>query len=366
MSINPQSRKDKQNTPPKGFSIWQSVIVPIAILLVFFVILEILARSPRAQIVFPLRSYGNYHTQFEIKWQKLENFVQEYGGVDVILLGNSMVNTGVDPEVFAKYISGTKEETLRIFNFGVEGLTIVPMLDLTRLLIDTYHPGTIIYYTELRDFIAGNGDDVAESFLSNKWLQYRLGQYSITGWVVDHSRAFQSLLSWRYWARSDFFDDYLHNLQRWENTRLNGYEPEVWITNFTGEFPDPDDPDAVEMYALYGNFTIDPARLESLKTLLALEQSGTKIWITEFPAYPGFYEYFGGQQVHEDYLFTIREYVSEQGGVFITPINPDLIPLLGRFDDHHVNFLGANIYSGLQARQLAKICQEENRCLMRK
>jgi hypothetical protein len=277
-----------------------------------------------------------------------------------------MVNTGVDPEVFVKYLSGTNAENLRVFNFGVEGLTVAPILDLTRLLIDTYHPGTIIYYTELRDFIAGNGDDVAESFLSNKWLQYRLGKKSITGWVVDHSRAFQFLLSWRYWARDDFFDTYLHNQQRWKNTHFDGYEPEIWITNFTGKYPDPNDPENAEMFALYRNYTIDPVRLESLNTLLDLEKSGTQIWITEFPAYPGFYEYFGGQRVHEDYLLTIREYVSNHGGVFITPINPDLIPLLGRFDDHHVNFLGARVYSGLQARQLVKICREENLCLMRK
>ena len=366
MPIYPHSRKALQTTPSKGFSVWQSVFVPIAILVVLFVILEFLARSSAAQRVFPMRSYGNYHTQFEIKWQKLEKYVHENGGVDVILLGNSMVNTGIDPEVFVKYLSGTNSENLRVFNFGVEGLTIVPMVDLTRLLIDTYHPGTIIYYTELRDFIAGNGDDVAETFLSNKWLQYRLGQISITGWIVDHSLALQSFLSWRYWAKSDFFDDYLNNLQRWKNTRLDGYEPEIWITSFTGEFPDPGNPKDMEMYALYGNFTIDPARLESLKTLLAFEQSGTKIWITEFPAYPGFYEYFGGQQVYEEYLLAIREHISEQGGVFIPPINPDLIPLLGRFDDHHVNFLGANIYSGLQARQLARICQDENLCLARR
>lgn len=364
MDIKPPSRNTFHPAASAGFSIWWSIVFPIAFLLVLFVILEFFARSPAAQRVFPMLSYGNYHAQFEIKWQKLENYVQENGGVDVILLGNSMVNTGVDPEVFIKYASGANDVNLRVFNFGVEGLTIVPIVDLTRLLIDTYHPGTILYYTELRDYMAGNGDDLARSFLSSEWLQYRLGHKNFPGWVVDNSLAFQSLLSWRYWSRADFLDSYLHNLQRWENTHLDGYEPEIHISNFTGEFPDPGDPDDADMFDMYAKYTVDPARLESLKAMLALEQSGTRIWITEFPAYPGFYEYFGGQQVHEEYLIDISEYVTNQGGMFIDPVNPDLIPRLGRYDDHHVNFLGARIYSGLQARQISEICQTQNLCLV--
>ncbi len=364
MPINPPSRKTLQKTPSTGFSIRQSVIVPIAILLVLFVFFELLARSPLVQRVSPMRSFGNYHTQFEIKWQRLDQFVQDNGGVDVILLGNSMVNTGIDPEVFAKYFSATGEETLRVFNFGVEGLTIVPMVDLTRLLIETYHPAAILYYTELRDYIAGNGDDVAESFLANGWLQYRMGQNSITGWIVDHSVALQSLLAWRNWTRDDFPDTYLQNLRRWENTRPDGYEPEIQLSKFKGELPDPNDPDDQQFYALYGNYTIDPGRLEALKTLLALDNSGTNIWITEFPASPGFYDYFGGQQVHADYLNEISVYIADHGGVFVPPVNPNLIPLMGRNDDHHLNFIGARIYSGLLSRQLSKICDVQRFCLV--
>ncbi len=57
MPLNPPSRKTLQTTPSKGFSIRQSVIVPIAILLVLFVALELFARSPLVQRVSPMRSY---------------------------------------------------------------------------------------------------------------------------------------------------------------------------------------------------------------------------------------------------------------------------------------------------------------------
>lgn len=364
MPINPHSTKASQATSSKGFSIWHSVIVPIAILLVLFTTLEILVRLPAAKRIFPMRSYGNYHAQFEIKWQKLEEYVQENGGVDVIFLGNSMINTGVDPQEFLASYPDAVEANLRVFNFGVEGFTIVPMVEVARLLIDTYHPDTIIFFTEIRDYMAGNGDQVTDKFRSGTWLQYRLGEGSLSGFFIDRSVAMQSLLSWRNWSRADFLDTHLMNLYRWGNTLVSGYEPERHLVKFTGEYPDPNDEADKEYYSIYQDYTVDPARLESLADFLALEKSGTRIWITEFPAYPGFYEYFGGQQVYQAYLQTVSQFISDEGGVFIPPIDPDLIPLSGRSDDHHINYLGAEIYSSLLADQFIQICQTHNLCLV--
>lgn len=364
MPINPHSRKIIQTTPSKGFSVWHNVIMPVTILLVLFIILELLARVPAAQRIFPMRSYGSYHTQFEIKWQKLEKYVLENGGVDVIFLGNSMINTGVDPEQFLSNYPDAVEANLRVFNFGVEGFTIVPMVEIASLLIDTYHPDTIIFYTEIRDYLAGNGDQVADEILTSVWLQHRLGKVSLSGLFIDRSVALQSLLSWRNWSREDFLDTYLMNLYRWGNTLASGYEPERHLVNFTGEYPDPNDEADKYYYSVYKDYTVDPARLESLAAFLALEKSGTRIWVSEFPAYPGFYEYFGGQKVYQAYLQTIRQYISGKGGVFIPSIDPDLIPLTGRFDDHHINYLGAEIYSSLLADQFIRLCQTQNLCLV--
>ncbi|HZU86358.1 MAG TPA: hypothetical protein VFF78_02670 [Anaerolineaceae bacterium] len=327
--------------------------------------LEVFARSKAAEKVFPLRSYGNYHAQFEIKWHKLEQYVNENSGVDVILLGSSMVNTGIDPSVFTDTLtpSGTK---LRVFNFGVEGLTVVPMAQLARLLVDTYHPGTIIYFTEMRDYLAGNGDDVAQSFLANEWLQYRMGQKSFVGWAVDHSSALQLLLPLRTWARADFPDTFLLNQRRQQNTHADGYEPEIQVVDFSGAPPDPNDPEDQKLFALYGNFAIAPERLDYLKQLLALSNTGTAILVTEFPAYPAFYHYFGGEHVHQLYLDAIQEFIANQGGAFLPPVNPVLIPLNGRSDDHHLNQIGAELYSSLLGQQFNLLCQQQAICLERK
>ena len=103
-----------------------------------------------------------------------------------------------------------------------------------------------------------------------------------------------------------------------------------------------------------------------LKQLMALSHPGTDILITEFPAYPGFYTYFGGEQVHAHYLENISQFINGQGGVFIPPIDPDLIPLNGRSDDHHLNQIGAELYSSLLGEQFNLLCQQQGTCLERK
>jgi hypothetical protein len=365
MHSNPQLKPDQEPPDKKGFSVFKNLYLPLIILIVIFGILEALARSSAAERLLPLRSYGNYHTQFEIKWQKLEDFARANDGVDVILLGNSMVNTGIDPLILGKQVSSAGQP-LRIFNFGVEGLTGAPVADLATLLVDTYHPATLIYFTEMRDYLAGNGDDVSKNFLADEWLQYRLGQKNLTGWLVDHSYALQRLLPLRNWARADFPDMWLQNMRRFTNTHPDGYEPEIQKTDFAGELPDPNDPEAQKLFSLYGNYTIDPDRLSYLQQIIDLRVKGTTVVVTEFPAYPGFYTYFGGEQVHTDYLSRIADYAREQGGLFVAPVSPDLIPLAGRADDHHLNEVGAKLYSGLLGEQFNLLCQTQHICLDRK
>lgn len=346
----------------RGFSFSRVILLPVLVLILLFGALEVFARSQAAVKAFPLRSYGNYHAQFEIKWQKLEQFVQQNGGVDVILLGSSMVNTGIDPVIFTQQLTAS-ENPPRVFNFGVEGLTVVPMADLAELLADTYHPGTILYFTEMRDYLAGNGDETSRSFLDNEWLQYRFGQRTVIGWVVDRSAALQMLLPLRQWARSDFLDTYLQNLRRLENTRIDGYEPEIQKTAFTGALPDPNDSQDRELFDLYGNYEMDPARLESLGKMLSLSNKGTSVLVTEFPAYSAFYTYFGGEEVHASYLASITAYITKNGGTFIPPIDPGLIPLSGRADDHHLNLDGAERYSALLGTQFNEICTGDGFCV---
>ena len=89
----------------------------IAFLLVFAALLEGIARTSFISNLFPYQSYGNWHYQFDLKWFRLRQYVANNGGVDVIILGNSLVNTGFDPDVviqtyYKKQACGCEYSTL--------------------------------------------------------------------------------------------------------------------------------------------------------------------------------------------------------------------------------------------------------------
>jgi hypothetical protein len=336
-------------------------------LLVFVILAGLLEGAFRLDIgesVFPLRSVGNYHTQFEIKWFKLEDYVKKNGGVDVILLGNSMVNTGIDPKIVAARYGELTGEDVRIFNFGVEGLTVEPLSDLAKILMDKYHPRVIILYTEMRDYITGNGNQTTSDFLSNAWIQQQLGHSSVEGFLETNSLALQRVLPLRFWSQPDFIDDYLFEIKRNNDTSKQGYEPEKKVGTDITTPPSQDDPDEAANFALFKDFKIDPGRQADLENILSFTREGTVVIVSEMPAYPTFYAYIDDPSVRETYLKDIQTIVEGSGGVFVPAISYDLIPLSGRADNHHLNKEGASIYSSLLAEQLAALCAEQEICLM--
>ena len=84
----------------------------------------------------------------------MQDYVKQHGDVDIIILGSSLVNTGIDPDVVAQTYFEQTGVHPRIFNFGVEGLTIAPNSINARILTNKYHPALLIYVTGMRDYVA--------------------------------------------------------------------------------------------------------------------------------------------------------------------------------------------------------------------
>jgi hypothetical protein len=330
----------------------------ISVLFIFIIVVELTARTTWAQKTFLYHSVGNYHYPFEIKWFRLQKFIEQNGGVDVILLGSSLVNTGIDPDLMAQAYYKETGVKLRIFNFGVEGLTIAPNLINAKILVNEYHPALLIYVTEMRDFIGGNGLEVQQQFLSYPWMQYRQGKFNVWGWAIDHSSALQDYLPYRNWMRADFSDTLYSFLTRYQNTSESGYEPEYSVGENLNVPPDPNDPKEIENFKVYGNFQMDPSRLEDLKSLLSLAQDGkTNVLIVEMPVHPNFFVYVGGEKVHKQFQQTIDSLITSSGNAFIPADTCEDIPLAGRANLWHLNYQGAPIFSSCLGQQLAIIGQ---------
>jgi hypothetical protein len=336
------------------------LIRTVVALLLTMVLLELAARTPWAQKAIPYRSFGIFHYQFEIKWFRLQQFVEQNGGVDVIVLGSSLVNTGVDPEVMAQAYYEQTGSRLRIFNFGVEGLTIDPNSVVAKILVDKYHPALLLYVTEMRDFIAGLGLEYQARFLSDPWMKYQQGKINLLGWLLDHSMALQTYLPYRNWMRADFPETIHLYRYRSLNTSTSGYEAENQVGENIDIPPTPSSPEEVSNFKEYSNYKIAPSRLENLESILSLDKiGGTKVLVVEMPVHPTFYVYVGGEAVHKQFQQTISSAVLNAGGYFIPAESCSDIPLAGRANRWHLNKLGAPFFSTCLAKELVNLAAEQ-------
>ena len=348
----------------KPCSLLTSLLLGVCFFIGLLLLFEGLFRWTDLDRVFKWRSLGTYHGQFEIKWFELKDYARANGGVDVLLLGNSMVNTGIDPDVLTAEYETLSGEPLRVFNFGVEGLTVAPNSVIARMLAARYHPGTIIFFTEMRDYEAGNGLEVERQLLTDQWMTARQGgRETARAWLIENSSVLQHLIFFRNWSRADFLDASLMQARRFADTTPSGYEPDANVGENIDIPPDPADPEEQEDFMLFSDFSIDADRLEDLKSILELREGGTLVIITEMPVHPNYFTYFGGEGAHDEYLETLVPFIEENGGVYLPPPAWQRIPLFSRVDHHHLNVIGAILYSRMLAQNLADLCLNQNTCL---
>jgi len=319
------------------------------------------ARTAWVEKISPYRSVGNFHYQFEIKWFRLQDYVKHSGGVDIIILGSSLVNTGIDPDVMAEAFFEQTGVRLRIFNFGVEGLTIAPNSLTAGILVERYHPSLLIYVTEMREFVTGSGLLDERRFLADPWLRYELGDFNLSGWAADHSAALQHFLPYRNWMRADFLETLPLYLKRTRDTTASGYELDRLIGRNIDTPPDPNNLDDAKDFAAYQNYRVDSSRLNKLQNLLDLRHNdGTSMLVVEMPVHPTFYDFVGGEAVHQQFQQTLTAFVEANDGFFLPAEGCSEIPLEGRSNRWHLNYLGAPMFSKCLGQQLTILADQVN------
>jgi len=356
-SRNSPFRVIRVKKPSRG--IGYTLLQAIAFLIVFIALLEGIARTRLISDLLPYQSYGSWHYQLDIKWFRLKQYVADNGDVDVIILGNSEVNTGFNPDVITQAYYEKTGLRLRIFNFGVDGLTIAPNSVNTKLLVEKYHPALLVFVTEMRDYDAMNGLEAQGMFLSNPWVQYQMGGFNPTGWIIDHSVAIQHYLPYRNWMRSDFPNTFAAYLQTYHTTSLAGYEPDYGEMNAVSA-PTQNDLTDNPYFDNSRPYQINPSRLACLQAILDLARNdGPQIVVVEMPVHPVFFDYVGGETVHKAFQEKIAETVQAGSGIFLPAIDEVSIPLEGRANLTHLNWRGAPILSAYLGEKLAALANQD-------
>ncbi len=322
----------------------------LLVLILFAASCEAVARSNWLESFSPDKSLANWYYPFDIKWFRLENFVHQNKGVDAIILGSSLVNTGFIPEEIQRTYQQTGGGSLSIFNFGVEGLTIAPNSKVAEILVKQYRPRLLVFVTELRDYDVSNGLKVQDMLYQSAWFRYRSGSPDWRGWLVDHSNALQHYLVYRNWMSVQFADALYAYQQKRDAISPSGYEPDFARTQ-PGQtaLPLPTVPLGSE------KLVISDSRLDCLRGILDLSKKyGVQVLIVEMPVAASIYNPYGGQPAHKEFQSVIGQVVAQGAGLFLMA-DDQLIPESGRSNEYHLNIFGAPLMSRFIGSQLAQL-----------
>jgi hypothetical protein len=321
---------------------------------------EALTRSRVFKSHFIADGRGTRHNQFELQLGRLETIVAIEGPVQCIFLGNSMVWNGFDPEAFAQAYRRQTGQSLRCFNFGVDGLPVVSAGALAQILVHDYRPKLLIYGTDARDYAVTREAEDTTVLLDTPWLRYRLGQFSSEGWLYEHAHLFR-------------YGETLGHLMRLEKrylvvTRVDalnrdnyGFGGDEKVGSFVSTPPNyHSDMGSVQYYSgLLSDYKMLPENLVGLEQVVHNHSNGTEVLVIGMPVPETYFYFFGnGEHDYQSFLAGVRD-VTEANAVPFWPTTAlHLIPSDGWVDYSHLNTKGARIFSTWLGQQLGEAAEK--------
>jgi hypothetical protein len=326
----------------------RTLILTLPLLALLFSIGEAALRKHQVQAYLPTPSLNSRHRHFERQWHRLATYANSGNQIECIALGNSMVLNGFDPQIFSQNFYQASGWGILCFNFGVDALTPVSAAALANILVDTYHPQLLIFGTDARDFAISRESEETKVITDTVWVQYRLGNFSVEGWVVEHSYLYRYRRAIANLIRLDLgqIDDI--------NRYPYGFEPVDLVADIITP-PDPDD-DAYHIqyyYSVLNQYHIQGENREALAQILSLKEKGPTVVVVEMPVPDTYLSFFANPET--DYLTFMKvlsDVTNDRDVFLLETTREDLIPDDGWADYSHVNSKGAKIFSGWVGQQL--------------
>lgn len=297
---------------------------------------ELAARSAvvRSRLLPP--SVDNPSRPFEQQLAGLDEFVRAHGRVDCVFLGNSLVLTGIDPEVFGAAFASQTHHPIACFNFAVPGVTVTDVAIMARIVQEDYQPWLLVYGATFRDFsTAATGPQL----VGTVWVQYRLGAFTVDGWLTDHSQAYRYYLTYRTFGDAERRRLMARLLPLQADGFLPGVTPgrdlDAQITAMTK---------ALDLE----QFHVAERHVAALGDLLASRGGGTQVLLVEMPAARAFSEWVITTDAYRRLSEPIRQVARRGGAVFweaARTVPTDLIPDDGWRDPYHFSTPGAEVMS---------------------
>jgi hypothetical protein len=191
--------------------------------------------------------------------------------------------------------------------------------------------------------------------LKTPWVAYRQGDFSLDGWLLDHSYLY------RYRQHLDRLARFQFGGTLWSKTKVeneilpNGFTPQSKISTYINDPPHPgDDSFEVTYYTrIYSSYEMLDENLDSLESILDFNESGIQVIVVEMPVADGLYYFFGNRESdYNRFLSRVGELTSSYHVPFWQTEPLDFIPDNGWLDYSHLNSTGAEIFSTWLGQQV--------------
>lgn len=333
----------------------------IVLLLLFGGITELIARSEFFQAPLTPPKMGSSHYQLGHKLILLDAEIKKTGSIYCIMVGSSMVDVGFDPDSFQKGFHKATGRDSECFNFGLDASSVASTAALVQILVEDYHPHIVIFGTDSRDYAIPSVESGPAAILDSAWIKYRSGDFSLEGWMIEHSYFYRYRQHLSRLVRFDF-DGTL-----WSTTKVsleilpNGFTPLYKVGTYINDPPKLGD-DSYEVRsnsAIYSPYQILDENLVALEKILDYNGQMTQIIVVEMPVSDGLYYFFGnGSADYDRFLDRATKTIMLYDVPFWRTEPLDSIPDNGWADYSHLNTTGAKIFSTWLGQQVGRAQQE--------
>ncbi len=327
-------------TPPAGYTL----VLAAAFVAIYVLLIEAVLRVPAVQSRLPAPSVRNQHVDFEIKLQRL----REMGSVDCVFLGTSIVDRGLSPADFEQAYQAAAGQPITCFNFGVDGAGEYTGVLLAQYVTRVVQPRLLVFGVSPRLGNDGDGGSLA----ALPWLKYQQGQFSLHGWLAEHSR----LYGYSRPLVNAFFNTLSGDRRAYLDRMIlaNGFYP----TDERITFPIPSgDRGRLER----SNYAISEAWLSRLDEMLAFHRPPqTRVVIVEMPVHPVALEGRADRQSdYADSMAAIGARTEAKGVPFFTTNHLEALVADENWADfNHLNATGARVISRWLGERVGEAVEE--------
>ena len=346
-----------QRRPEK--TLWITLIL----LILLFGAAEWIARQESFQKILTPPKMGSGHYQLGHKLSLLDIATQKSGPIDCIMVGSSMVDTGFDPDVFQEAYKEISGKEIHCFNFGIDASTATSTAALVRILIEDYQPRILIFGTDPRDYAVPGAENDPAIILQTPWVNSRQGNFSIDGWLLDHSYLYRYRQHLSRLVRLNFEGTLESATKNHFEILSNGFSPFSKVGTYINQPPTPgDDSFEVTYYTrIYSSYMMLNENLEALERIMGYNGTATNVIVVEMPVSDGLYYFFGNSQADYNRYVTGVGQLAAQFQIPFWQTEPlDSIPDNGWMDYSHLNTTGAKIFSTWLGQQVGELERQGN------